>query len=102
MTTNRLRRSSMCPVIRGRRTSGASPAAYREMTHEPDERSRLDPLRVVALAALSTADVAWDNFVRKNPEETVMKWGWVLITLYMGPVAAALYVFTERSPCGEP
>ena len=21
----------------------------------------------------------------KNPEETVMKWGWVLITLYMGP-----------------
>lgn len=26
-----------------------------------------------ALAALSTAYVAWDNFVRKNPEETVMK-----------------------------
>ena len=27
-----------------------------------------------ALAAASTAYVAWDNFVRKNPEETVMKW----------------------------
>jgi hypothetical protein len=51
-----------------------------------------------ALAALSTAYVAWDNFVRKNPEETVMKWGWVLITLYMGPVAAALYVLTDREP----
>src|SRR5712691_11100825 len=28
-----------------------------------------------ALAAASTAYVAWDNFVRTNPEETVMKWG---------------------------
>jgi hypothetical protein len=37
-----------------------------------------------SLAAFSTAYVPWDNFVRKNPEETVMKWGWTLITLYMG------------------
>ncbi|MCP9486284.1 MAG: multicopper oxidase domain-containing protein [Gaiellaceae bacterium MAG52_C11] len=51
-----------------------------------------------ALAALSTAYVAWDNFVRKNPEETVMKWGWVLITLYMGPVALALYVLADKEP----
>jgi hypothetical protein len=51
-----------------------------------------------ACAALSTAYVAWDNFVRKNPEETVMKWGWVLITLYLGPIGAALYVFTDREP----
>jgi FtsP/CotA-like multicopper oxidase with cupredoxin domain len=50
------------------------------------------------LAALSTLYVAWDNFVRKNPEETVMKWGWVLITLYMGPVALALYVLTDKEP----
>jgi FtsP/CotA-like multicopper oxidase with cupredoxin domain len=50
------------------------------------------------LAALSTAYVAWDNFVRKNPEETVMKWGWVLITLYMGPVGLALYVLTDKEP----
>ena len=40
------------------------------------------------LAALSTLYVARDDFVRKNPEETVMKWGWVLITLYMGPASA--------------
>jgi len=36
--------------------------------------------------------------VRKNPEETVMKWGWVLITLYMGPVALALYVLADKEP----
>ena len=51
-----------------------------------------------ALAALSTVYVAWDNFVRKNPEETVMKWGWVLITLYMGPIALALYVLSDKEP----
>ena len=33
------------------------------------------------LAGLSAAYVAWDSFVNKNPEATVMKWGWVLITL---------------------
>jgi FtsP/CotA-like multicopper oxidase with cupredoxin domain len=51
-----------------------------------------------ALAAFSTAYVAWDCFVRKNPEETVMKWGWVLITLYMGPIGLALYVLTDKEP----
>ena len=50
------------------------------------------------LAGLSTLYVAWDNFVRKNPEETVMKWGWVLITLYMGPIALALYVLADKEP----
>ena len=51
-----------------------------------------------ALAGLSTAYVVWDNFVRGNPEETVMKWGWVLITLYMGPIALALYVLADKEP----
>jgi len=51
-----------------------------------------------ALAALSTGYVAWDNFGARNPEETVMKWGWVLITVYMGPIAAALYVLTDKEP----
>ena len=50
------------------------------------------------LAGISTAYVVWDNFARKNPEEPVMKWGWVLITLYMGPVAMALYVLTDKEP----
>ena len=50
------------------------------------------------LAGLSAAYVAWDGFVKKNPEAAVMKWGWVLITLYMGPVALALYVMADKEP----
>ena len=64
------------------------------------ELSAIDALLYVwfVLAALSTVYVAWDNFAKKNPEETVMKWGWVLITLYMGPVALALYVMADKEP----
>jgi manganese oxidase len=64
------------------------------------EVNAIDALLYVwfALAALSTAYVVWDQFVKKNPEETVMKWGWVLITLYMGPVALALYVLSDKEP----
>ena len=51
-------------------------------------------------AALSTAYVAWDNFVFGNPEEPVMKWGWVLITSYMGPIAVALYVLAMHAHRG--
>jgi hypothetical protein len=50
------------------------------------------------LAGLSTAYVAWDNFVRNNPEEPVMRWGWVLITAYMGPIGMALYVLADKEP----
>ena len=49
------------------------------------------------LTALSVAYVAWDAFTR-NPELTVMKYGWVLVTLYAGPVAAALYVLSCQEP----
>lgn len=51
-----------------------------------------------ALAAVSTLYIAWDNFIVGNPEEPVMKWGWVLITLYMGPLALALYVLADKEP----
>jgi manganese oxidase len=37
-----------------------------------------------ALAAASTAYVAWDQY-RNNPEPAVMKWGFILVPLYMGP-----------------
>ncbi len=50
-----------------------------------------------ALVALSTAYVAWDA-IRNNPEMTVMKWGWVLITLYTGPIGAAFYVLSCKEP----
>jgi hypothetical protein len=49
------------------------------------------------LAAASTAYVAVDQF-RSNPEPTVMKWGFILVTLYMGPFGLLLYVLTDKEP----
>jgi len=49
------------------------------------------------VAAASTAYVAWDQF-RNNPEPVVMKWGFVLVTLYMGPLGLLLYVLTDKEP----
>jgi FtsP/CotA-like multicopper oxidase with cupredoxin domain len=51
----------------------------------------------IALALLSTAYVAWDQF-RGNPEPAVMKWGFVLTTLYMGPIGLLLYVLSDKEP----
>ena len=50
-----------------------------------------------ALTAVCVAYVAWDAR-RNNPELTVMKWGWVLVTLYLGPVALMLYVLSCKEP----
>lgn len=49
------------------------------------------------LAGLSTAYVAVDQF-RNNPEPTVMKWGFILVTLYMGPFGLLLYVLADKEP----
>lgn len=49
------------------------------------------------LAGLSTAYVAWDQF-RNNPEPKVMKWGFILVTLYMGPFGLLLYVLADKEP----
>lgn len=49
------------------------------------------------LTGLSVVYVAWDSFTR-NPELTVMKYGRVLVTLYTGPVGAALYVLSCEEP----
>jgi manganese oxidase len=51
----------------------------------------------LAVALLSTAYVAWDQF-RGNPEPAVMKWGFVLVTLYMGPIGLLLYVLADKEP----
>jgi hypothetical protein len=51
----------------------------------------------LAIALLSAAYVAFDQF-RHNPEATVMKWGFVLVTLYMGPVGLLLYVLADKEP----
>jgi hypothetical protein len=49
------------------------------------------------LTALSVAYVAWDLFTR-TPEMKVMKWGWVLVMLYTGPVGLLIYWFSCRQP----
>ena len=49
------------------------------------------------VAVLSAAYVAWDQF-HGNPEPVVMKWGFVLVTLYMGPVGFLLYVMADKEP----
>ncbi len=40
-----------------------------------------------ALTAVSVLYVAWDLFTR-TPEMKVMKWGWILVTLYTGIIGA--------------
>lgn len=50
-----------------------------------------------ALVIVSTIYVGVDAFT-KNPELTVMKWGWVLVTLYIGPIGASLYVLSCKEP----
>lgn len=49
-----------------------------------------------ALTALSVLYVAVD--VRTTPESPVMKWGFVLFTLYSGPFGAFFYVLSCREP----
>jgi hypothetical protein len=49
------------------------------------------------LTGLSVLYVAWDAFT-KNPELKVMKWGWILVTAYTGPIGAALYVLSCKEP----
>ena len=51
----------------------------------------------IVLTIASAAYVAWDAYTN-NPELTVMKWGWVLVTLYTGPVGAVLYVMSCKEP----
>jgi uncharacterized cupredoxin-like copper-binding protein len=51
------------------------------------------------LAAASTAYVAYDQFAG-NPEPTVMKWGFILVTIYMGPFGLLLYVLADKEPRG--
>jgi hypothetical protein len=53
-----------------------------------------------ALTALSVVYVAWDAFTR-NPELRVMKWGWLLVTFYGGPVMAAAYALSCQEPPSE-
>lgn len=46
------------------------------------------------LTALLAAYVAFT----RTPETGVMKWGWLPVTLYTGPVGAALYILSCQAP----
>jgi len=48
------------------------------------------------LTAISVVFVATD--IRKTPESKVLKWGFILLTLYTGPFGAFLYVLGCREP----
>jgi FtsP/CotA-like multicopper oxidase with cupredoxin domain len=50
-----------------------------------------------ALAFASTLYVAVDQ-LRNNPEPVVMKWGFILVTLYTGPLGLLLYVLADKEP----
>ncbi|MCU1232181.1 MAG: multicopper oxidase type 3 [Candidatus Solibacter sp.] len=50
-----------------------------------------------ALGAASTIYVGIDQY-RNNPEPAVMKWGFILVTLYMGPLGLLLYVLADKEP----
>lgn len=64
------------------------------------EPSRLIDIALIvwfSLTALSVAYVAWDAFTR-TPEFRVMRYGWLLVTAYTGPVGAAVYVLACQEP----
>ena len=50
-----------------------------------------------ALTALSVVYVAYDA-ITNNPEMKVMLLGWILVTLYLGPVGLFLYVMSCKEP----
>lgn len=49
------------------------------------------------LAIASSVYVGVDQF-RHNPEPAVMKWGFILVTLYLGPIGLLLYVLADKEP----
>lgn len=50
-----------------------------------------------ALVLVSVVFVARDALTNL-PEPGVIKWAWVLTTLYLGPIAAAFYVLADKEP----
>lgn len=82
-------------------TNSNIPSMNMSGTNEANFKSSalIDTVLIVwfSLTALSVVYVAWDAFT-SNPELTVMKWGWVLVTLYTGLIGAALYILSCKEP----
>jgi hypothetical protein len=49
------------------------------------------------LTVLSVLYVAYDAFAH-NPEMTVMKWGWIAVTAYTGPIGLFFYLIGCKEP----
>jgi len=49
------------------------------------------------LALACAVYVGIDQY-RNNPEPPVMKWGFILVTIYMGPLGVLLYVLADKEP----
>src|SRR6185312_2459 len=49
------------------------------------------------VALISATYVGIDQY-RSNPEPPVMKWGFILVTVYMGPLGLLLYVLADKEP----
>jgi hypothetical protein len=59
----------------------------------------VDKLLIVwfALTGVTVVYLAWDLFTR-TPAMKVMKWGWLLVALYTGPIALVVYWLSCREP----
>jgi hypothetical protein len=55
----------------------------------------------LALTGVSLLYVAWDVFAR-TPAMKVMRWGWLLVIAYTGPVGLVIYVASCREPRSVP
>jgi hypothetical protein len=66
----------------------------------PDARDRVIDVALLSwfvLTGLAVTYVAWDVFTN-TPQPVIMTWGWLLLTLYTGPVGAVLYVLSCQEP----
>jgi hypothetical protein len=50
-----------------------------------------------ASVVVSVAYVGWDA-LQHNPEFAVMKWGWILVTLYTGVLGLCFYLLSSKEP----
>ncbi|SDE64043.1 protein of unknown function [Massilia sp. PDC64] len=76
-----------------------SALAQAEATMHAPSSVGVDKLLIVwfVLTGLTIAYLAWDLFTR-TPAMKVMKWGWLLVAVYTGPVAFIVYWLSCREP----
>ena len=102
------------PMAAGPRATGAQVAAVAVLSllllgtgvvlallgQDPEVRARSIVVSLIiwfALTVLALAYVGWDAFT-VTPQPVIMKWGWLLMTLYTGPLGVVLYVLSCQEP----